>query len=95
MADGFDVRRRQAADFCVAHFSRGWRERVSDKSNPPLAHIVPFALLIGGIVATPTKAASDVCLFALLLCLAWGELRWRHIAAGRHQPVRHPKHLGR
>ena len=46
-----------------------------------LADIVPFALLICGImgsiyagVATPTEAASGGCLFALLLCLAWGEL---------------------
>ena len=44
-----------------------------------LADIVPFALLICGImgsiyagVATPTEAASGGCLFALLLCLVVG-----------------------
>lgn len=44
-----------------------------------LADIVPFALLIPGIMgsiyagwATPTEAASGGCLFALILCLVWG-----------------------
>ena len=48
-----------------------------------IADIVPFAFLIGGImgsiyagVATPTEAASGGCLFALLLCLVWGDLTW-------------------
>jgi C4-dicarboxylate transporter, DctM subunit len=59
-----------------------------------LADIVPFALLIGGImgsiyagVATPTEAASGGCLFALLLCLVWGELRWRQFADALHRTV--------
>src|ERR1700733_9780536 len=59
-----------------------------------LADIVPFALLIGGImgsiyagVATPTEAASGGCLFALLLCLTWGELRWRQFVDALHRTV--------
>jgi len=59
-----------------------------------LADIVPFALLIGGImgsiyagVATPTEAASGGCLFALLLCLFWGELSWRQFVDAMHRTV--------
>ena len=59
-----------------------------------LADIVPFALLIFGImgsiyagVATPTEAASGGCLFALLLCLAWGDLRWRQFVDALHRTV--------
>jgi C4-dicarboxylate transporter DctM subunit len=59
-----------------------------------LADIVPFALLIGGImgsiyagVATPTEAASGGCLFALLLCLFWGELTWRQFVDALHRTV--------
>jgi C4-dicarboxylate transporter, DctM subunit len=59
-----------------------------------LADVVPFALLISGImgsiyagVATPTEAASGGCLFALLLCLAWGELSWRQFVDALHRTV--------
>ncbi len=59
-----------------------------------LADIVPFALLIGGIMgsiyagwATPTEAASGGCLFALILCLIWGELTWEHFVEA-HAPDR-------
>jgi C4-dicarboxylate transporter DctM subunit len=59
-----------------------------------LADIVPFALLISGImgsiyagVATPTEAASGGCLFALLLCLSWGELTWRQFVGALHRTV--------
>ena len=59
-----------------------------------LADIVPFALLISGImgsiyagVATPTEAASGGCLFALLLCLFWGELSWRQFVDAMHRTV--------
>jgi C4-dicarboxylate transporter, DctM subunit len=59
-----------------------------------LADIVPFALLIGGImgsiyagVATPTEAASGGCLFALMLCLFWGELTWRQFVDALHRTV--------
>ena len=59
-----------------------------------LADIVPFALLIGGImgsiyagVATPTEAASGGCLFALLLCLFWGQLSWRQFVDAMHRTV--------
>jgi tripartite ATP-independent transporter DctM subunit len=59
-----------------------------------LADIVPFALLIGGImgsiyagVATPTEAASGGCLFALMLCLFWGELSWRQFVDALHRTV--------
>jgi C4-dicarboxylate transporter DctM subunit len=59
-----------------------------------LADIVPFALLIGGImgsiyagVATPTEAASGGCLFALMLCLFWGDLTWRQFVGALHLTV--------
>jgi tripartite ATP-independent transporter DctM subunit len=59
-----------------------------------LADIVPFALLIMGImgsiyagIATPTEAASDGCLFALILCLLWGELTWRQFVDAMHRTV--------
>ena len=59
-----------------------------------LADIVPFALLIGGImgsiyagVATPTEAASGGCLFALMLCLVWGDLTWRQFVDAMHRTV--------
>ena len=59
-----------------------------------LADVVPFALLIGGIMgsiyagwATPTEAASGGCLFALILCLIWGELSWAHFTAALHRTV--------
>jgi len=59
-----------------------------------LADIVPFALLIGGImgsiyagVATPTEAASGGCLFALTLCLFWGELSWQQFVDALHRTV--------
>jgi tripartite ATP-independent transporter DctM subunit len=49
-----------------------------------LVDIVPFMLLIGGImgaiytgVATPTEAAGAGCLFALALALTFGSLPWR------------------
>jgi C4-dicarboxylate transporter DctM subunit len=58
------------------------------------ADVVPFALLIGGIMgsiyagwATPTEAASGGCLFALTLCLVWGELTWAHFTAAMHRTV--------
>lgn len=56
--------------------------------------IVPFALLIGGIMgsiyagwATPTEAASGGCTFALILCLVWGELTWAHFMEAMHRTV--------
>ncbi len=59
-----------------------------------LADIVPFALLIGGIMgsiyagwATPTEAASGGCTFALILCLMWGELTWRQFKDAMHRTV--------
>jgi C4-dicarboxylate transporter DctM subunit len=59
-----------------------------------LADVVPFALLIGGIMgsiyagwATPTEAASGGCLFALILCLIWGELTWGHFTGALHRTV--------
>ena len=59
-----------------------------------LADIVPFALLILGIMgsiyagwATPTEAASGGCLFALILCLIWGDLTWRHFVDAMHRTV--------
>ena len=59
-----------------------------------LADIVPFALLILGIMgsiyagwATPTEAASGGCLFALILCLVWGDLTWRHFVDAMHRTV--------
>jgi C4-dicarboxylate transporter DctM subunit len=59
-----------------------------------LADIVPFGLLIGGImgsiyagVATPTEAASGGCLFALMLCLFWGDLTWRQFVDALHRTV--------
>ncbi len=59
-----------------------------------LADVVPFALLIGAIMgsiyagwATPTEAASGGCLFALILCLIWGELTWRHFTGALHRTV--------
>ncbi len=59
-----------------------------------LADIVPFALLICGIMgsiyagwATPTEAASGGCLFALILCIVWGDLTWRHFLDAMHRTV--------
>ena len=59
-----------------------------------LADIVPFALLILGIMgsiyagwATPTEAASGGCLFALILCLVWGNLTWRQFVDAMHRTV--------
>ncbi len=59
-----------------------------------LADIVPFALLIGGIMgsiyagwATPTEAASGGCTFALILCLVWGELTWQQFKDAMHRTV--------
>lgn len=59
-----------------------------------MADVVPFALLIGAIMgsiyagwATPTEAASGGCLFALLLCLVWGDLTWRHFSEALHRTV--------
>ena len=59
-----------------------------------LADIVPFALLIGAIMgsiyagwATPTEAASGGCLFALILCLLWGELSWTQFVDAMHRTV--------
>lgn len=59
-----------------------------------LGDVVPFALLIGAIMgsiyagwATPTEAASGGCLFALMLCLVWGELTRAHFAAALHRTV--------
>ena len=58
------------------------------------ADIVPFALLIGGIMgsiyagwATPTEAASGGCAFALILCLIWGDLTWAHFVDAMHRTV--------
>jgi len=49
-----------------------------------LVDIVPFLLLIGGImgaiytgIATPTEAAAAGCIFALAIALVFGELSWR------------------
>jgi tripartite ATP-independent transporter DctM subunit len=59
-----------------------------------LSDVVPFALLIGAIMgsiyagwATPTEAASGGCLFALILCLIWGDLTWSHFTAALHRTV--------
>ena len=59
-----------------------------------LADIVPFALLILGIMgsiyagwATPTEAASGGCLFSLILCLIWGDLTWKHFVSAMHRTV--------
>jgi len=59
-----------------------------------LADVVPFALLIGAIMgsiyagwATPTEAASGGCLFALILCLIWGDLTWARFTAALHRTV--------
>jgi tripartite ATP-independent transporter DctM subunit len=59
-----------------------------------LGDIVPFALLICGIMgsiyaglATPTEAASGGCLFALILCIVWGDLTWRHFVDAMHRTV--------
>ncbi|MEA2745085.1 MAG: C4-dicarboxylate transporter, DctM subunit, partial [Acetobacteraceae bacterium] len=59
-----------------------------------MADVVPFALLIGAIMgsiyagwATPTEAASGGCLFALILCLIWGALTWKHFTAALHRTV--------
>jgi tripartite ATP-independent transporter DctM subunit len=53
-----------------------------------LVDIVPFMLLIGGIMgaiytglATPTEAAAAGCIFALVIALVFGELRWADFAA--------------
>src|SRR3984957_727879 len=58
------------------------------------ADIVPFALLIGCIMgsiyagwATPTEAASGGCLFALILCLIWGDLTWSRFREAMHRTV--------
>jgi tripartite ATP-independent transporter DctM subunit len=60
-----------------------------------IADIVPFALLIsctmGSIyagIATPTEAASGGCLFALILCLIWGNLTWTTFVQAMHRTVR-------
>jgi C4-dicarboxylate transporter, DctM subunit len=60
-----------------------------------LADVVPFALLIFGImgsiyagVATPTEAAAGGCTFALILCLVWGELSWAQFVDAMHQTVK-------
>lgn len=59
-----------------------------------LADVLPFALLIGAIMgsiyagwATPTEAASGGCLFALILCLIWGDLTWAHLTQAMHRTV--------
>jgi tripartite ATP-independent transporter DctM subunit len=59
-----------------------------------VADIVPFALLIGGIMgsiyagwATPTEAASGGCAFALLLCLIYGDLTWARFVEAMHRTV--------
>ena len=59
-----------------------------------LADVVPFALLIFGImgsiyagVATPTEAAAGGCTFALILCLIWGELSWTQFVESMHRTV--------
>ena len=59
-----------------------------------MADIVPFALLIGGIMgsiyagwATPTEAASGGVTFALILCLLWGELSWQQFKDALHRTV--------
>ncbi|HYZ22724.1 MAG TPA: TRAP transporter large permease [Rhodopila sp.] len=59
-----------------------------------VADVVPFALLIGAIMgsiyagwATPTEAASGGCLFALILCLVWGDLTWEHLTQAMHRTV--------
>jgi len=60
-----------------------------------LMDVVPFALLIGAIMgsiyagwATPTEAASGGCLFALILCIVWGELTWEHVSSALQHTVR-------
>jgi tripartite ATP-independent transporter DctM subunit len=60
-----------------------------------LADVVPFALLIFGIMgsiyagwATPTEAAAGGCAFALILCLIWGALSWRQFAESMHHTIR-------
>jgi tripartite ATP-independent transporter DctM subunit len=59
-----------------------------------LGDILPFGLLILSIMgsiyagwATPTEAASGGCLFALFLCLVWGDLTWRHFVDAMHRTV--------
>jgi tripartite ATP-independent transporter DctM subunit len=59
-----------------------------------IADIVPFGLLIGGVMgsiyagwATPTEAASGGCAFALVLCLIWGDLTWRQFVNAMHRTV--------
>jgi C4-dicarboxylate transporter DctM subunit len=59
-----------------------------------IADIVPFAFLISGImgsiyagVATPTEAASGGCLFALILCLIWGNMTWPVFVSAMHRTV--------
>ncbi len=56
--------------------------------------VLPFGLLILGIMgsiyagwATPTEAASGGCLFALILCLIWGDLTWQHFVDAMHRTV--------
>lgn len=59
-----------------------------------LADVVPFGLLISAIMgsiyagwATPTEAASGGCLFALILCIIWGELTWNHLVNALQRTV--------
>ena len=59
-----------------------------------LGDIVPFALLICGIMgsiyaglATPTEAASGGCLFALILGIVCFDLTWRHFVDAMHRTV--------
>jgi len=61
---------------------------------PAIADVLPFALLIFGImggiytgVATPTEAAAGGCAFALILCLVWGELSWAQFTEALHVTV--------
>ncbi|HEX2939641.1 MAG TPA: TRAP transporter large permease [Rhodopila sp.] len=76
------------------------RETGADAAAPgiswiaALADVLPFALLIGAIMgsiyagwATPTEAASGGCLFALILCLIWGDLTWAHLTQAMHRTV--------
>jgi len=59
-----------------------------------IADVFPFALLIGAIMgsiyagwATPTEAASGGCLFALILCLIWGQLTWARFTGALHRTI--------
>lgn len=59
-------------------------EVVRGQTLRALIDVVPLTLLIAGVlgtiysgIATPTEAAAAGCIFALLVCRAFGELSWK------------------